>query len=126
MALYGPNIQLKKAQSSVPGRFFVGGGGHSDAKRKILQFSPFFPEMSFHRGGVCDTSLKSLRNGPFEKVWVGGGGGRRPYFFPPNWNFLAFWCLLPKAGLVCMMGFTVLGPVLQHVISMANFSAKSE
>ena len=27
-----------------------GGGGHSDAKWEIFQFSPFFSKMSFRRG----------------------------------------------------------------------------
>ena len=111
------------------------GGGDSDAKPEIFQFSPFFSKMSFRRGGgggVCYTFLKSPGNGRFGKVWVrGGGGGRWPYFFVPDPNFLAFWCLLQKSGLVwsglvCIQGFTVLGPVLQHVVSMANISDNSK
>ena len=32
------------------GVFTGGGGGHSDAKWEIFQFSPFFSKMSFRRG----------------------------------------------------------------------------
>ena len=30
---------------------------------------------------------------------------------------------LVQSGVVCIQGFTVLGPVLQHVVNMATFSA---
>ena len=64
---------------------------------------------------------------PFRQGVGLGGGGRWPYFFVPDPNFLAFWRFcsnnLVWLGVVCIQGFTVLGPVLQHVVSMANFSA---
>ena len=47
----------------------------------IFQSGLIFGKMLFRRGGVCYAFLKSPRNGLFGYVWVGGGGGRRPYFF---------------------------------------------
>ena len=85
---------------SYMGVFTGGGGGHSDAKWEIFQFSPFFSKMSFRRGGGgCYTFLKSPRNGRFGKVWV-RGGDRWQYIFLPDPTFLAFWYLLQKFGLV--------------------------
>ena len=58
----------------IYGRFY-GGGGHSDAKWEIFQFSPFFSKMSLRGGGGGMLYFsKSPRNGRFGKVWVGGGG----------------------------------------------------
>ena len=59
----------------------------------------------------------------------GGGGGRWPFFLYRTRTFWRFGICsknLVWSGLVCIQGFTVLGPVLQHVVSMANFSDNSE
>ena len=65
---------------------------------------------------------------PFRKgmVWGGGGGGGGHIFSYRTRTFGGFGVgsnNLVWSSVVCIQGFTVLGPVLQHVVSMANFSA---
>ena len=105
---------------------FTGGGGVIPTKSGRFFSSCRFSQKCRSLGGGMFTFLKSPRNGHFGKVWVWGGvGGRWPYFFVPDPNFLVFWCCSNKlvwSGVVWKRGFTVLGPVLQYVVSMANFS----
>ena len=55
-----------------------------------------------------------------------GGGGVGGHIF--SYRTRTFWRFgvcsnnLVWSGVVCIQDFTVLGPVLQHVVSMANFS----
>ena len=64
---------------------------------------------------------------PFWKgMGLGGGGvGGRIFSYRTQtfWRFGVCSNNLVWSGVVCIQGFTVLGPVLQHVVSMANFSA---
>ena len=102
-----------------------GGGGDSDAKWEIFQFSPFFSKMSF-RGGRYVTPFRNLQEMAVSErlgFWGGGGGGHIfSYRTRTFWHFGVFSKNLVSPGVVCIQGFTVLGVVLQHVVSMANFS----
>ena len=40
----------------------------------FARFAPMCNSMSPHRGEVCASFLKSVRNGRFRNVWVGAGG----------------------------------------------------
>ena len=67
---------------------FTGGGGHSDAKWEIFQFSPFFSKMSFVGGGMLYL-FEISKKWPFRKgmgLGGGGGGGWWPYFGVPDPN----------------------------------------
>ena len=75
-----------------------GGGGHCDAKWEIFQFSPFFSKMSFRRGRYVKPFQNLQEMAVSERY--GFWGGRWPYFFVLDPNFLAFWCLLQKSGVV--------------------------
>ena len=69
------------------------------------------------------TFLKSPRKGLFGDVWVRAGVGSHIFSYRTRnfWRFGICSKNLVWSGLVCIPGFTVLGPVLQHVVSMANF-----
>ena len=61
-----------------------------------------------------------------ERYGFEGGGGVGAHIF--SYRTRTFWRFgvcsnnLVWCGVVCIQGFTVLGPVLQRVISIANFS----
>ena len=59
----------------IYGRFYGGGGGHSDAKWEIFQFSPFFSKMSLVGGGMLYL-FEISKKWPFRKgMGLGGVGG---------------------------------------------------
>ena len=58
------------------GRFYGGGGVIPTQSGRFFSSRRFSQKCcSMGGGGVCDTFLKSPRNGRFGKVWVGVGGG---------------------------------------------------
>ena len=63
---------------------------------------------------------------PFRKrMGLGGGVGGHIFSYRTQtlWRFGVCSNNLVWSGVVCIHGFTGLGPVLQQVVSMANFSA---
>ena len=67
---------LQHPAAHIYGRLHGGGGVHSDAKWEIFQFSPFFPTMSFRRGGggyvIPFQNLQEMA--VLERYGLGGGG----------------------------------------------------
>ena len=106
---------------------FTGRGGDSNAKWEIFQFSPFYSKMSFRRGGyvILFRNLQEMVVSERYGLGEGGVGGHIfSYRTRTFWRFGVCSKNLVWSGLVCIQGFTVLGPVLQHVVSMANHLAE--